>query len=564
MRSHFSHEISFIGHRKQFLTLSCILVILSIVGLAVRGLVFGIEFTGGTEIDFYQTGDITIEQMRDALAATDEGTATVQTTTTQGEAGFLVRSDTTDPTTANAHAQAAAESLGLTSDNYTVTTIGPDWGADTTRSSLMAFGVAILLIIAYVSFRYEFKMSITAVIALIHDLVITLGVYAWFQIDISPNVIAALLTIMGYSLYDTVVEFNRMNENAKQLRDGVHHTYFEICNFSINEVIVRTINTTIVTLVPVVCMLAIGGATLKDFASPSWSARSGHLLQLRRGVLLLAIGRRASPSGQSSRQSTAAPPRPRRPPPTAPKRTSPRKANVPGLLDSRRWDVLDADPRAEASLARALGVPPLVARVLVARGFASAEEARAFLTPSLERDWADPLLIPGMAEAADRVERAVRAGEDIAVFGDFDVDGMSSTCILALGLRELGCRARAYIPHRFGEGYGLTKAALDRVLADGKPDLLVTVDNGIAAQHEVDWLREQGIDVVVTDHHEPADLVPQGVPVTDPKLAAEGPLATLRVRAWRSSSWLRWDSAWGGRMSGAPTPTLLPWAPSRT
>ena len=163
-------------------------------------------------------------------------------------------------------AQAAASSLGLTSDNYTVTTIGPDWGADTTRSSLLAFGVAILLIIAYVSFRYEFKMSITAVVALLHDLVITLGVYAWFQIDISPNVIAALLTIMGYSLYDTVVEFNRMNENAKQLRDGVHHTYFQICNYSINEVIVRTINTTVVTLVPVICMLAIGGATLKDFA----------------------------------------------------------------------------------------------------------------------------------------------------------------------------------------------------------------------------------------------------------------------------------------------------------
>ena len=252
--------------RRQFLTLSCVLVILSIVGLVLRGLVFGIEFTGGTEVDFYETGDVTIEQMRGALEAADEGTATVQTTTMQGEAGFLVRSDTTDPATANAHAQAAAKSLGLTSDNYTVTTIGPDWGADTTRSSLMAFGVAILLIIAYVSFRYEFKMSITAVAALIHDLVITLGVYAWFQIDISPNVIAALLTIMGYSLYDTVVEFNRMNENAKQLRDGVHRTYFEICNFSINEVIVRTINTTVVTLVPVVCMLAIGGATLKDFA----------------------------------------------------------------------------------------------------------------------------------------------------------------------------------------------------------------------------------------------------------------------------------------------------------
>ena len=200
---------------------------------------------------------------------------------------------------------------------------------------------------------------------------------------------------------------------------------------------------------------------------------------------------------------------------------------MPGLLDSRRWDVLDADPRVEASLADALGVPRLVARVLVARGFTSAAEAETFLTPSLERDWADPLVIPGMAEAADRVERAVRTGEDIAVFGDFDVDGMSSTCILALGLRELGGRARAYIPHRFGEGYGLTKAALNRVLADGKPDLIVTVDNGIAAEHEVDWLLEQGIDVVVTDHHEPADLVPHGVPVTDPKLAADGPSRDL-------------------------------------
>ena len=200
---------------------------------------------------------------------------------------------------------------------------------------------------------------------------------------------------------------------------------------------------------------------------------------------------------------------------------------MPGLLDSRRWDLLGADPQAEKTLATALGVSRLVARVLAARGITDVGEARAFLTPSLERDWADPLVIPGMSEAADRVERAVRAGEDIAVFGDFDVDGMSSTSILALGLRELGGHARAYIPHRFGEGYGLTKAALDRVLADGKPDLIVTVDNGIAAEHEVDWLLEQGIDVVVTDHHEPADLVPHGVPVTDPKLAAAGPSRDL-------------------------------------
>ena len=266
MRSHFAHEINFIGHRRTLLTISAVLCVLSILGLIVRGLVFGIEFRGGTEIDFQSTGDITISQMRDALASADEADATVQTSTSEGEAGFLVRSDTTDPNTANAHAAKAAETLGLTKANYTVTTIGPDWGADVTRSSLMAFGLAILLIIGYVSIRYEFKMSITAVIALIHDMVIILGIYAWTQIPVTPNVVAALLSTMGFSLYDTVVEFDRTNDNAKTLRDGIHRTYFQICNFSINEVVVRSINTTITTLVPELCMYFFGGATLKDFA----------------------------------------------------------------------------------------------------------------------------------------------------------------------------------------------------------------------------------------------------------------------------------------------------------
>ena len=127
MRSHFSFEIPFIGHRRQFLGLSCILVVLAVVGLLTRGLVFGIEFRGGTEMDFRSTGDVAIEQMRGALESVGEGSATVQTAVTEGEPGFLVRSDTTDPATANAHAADAAGSLGLAADSYTVTTIGPDW-----------------------------------------------------------------------------------------------------------------------------------------------------------------------------------------------------------------------------------------------------------------------------------------------------------------------------------------------------------------------------------------------------------------------------------------------------
>ena len=154
---------------------------------------------------------------------------------------------------------------------------------------------------------------------------------------------------------------------------------------------------------------------------------------------------------------------------------------MPGLSDSRRWSVLAADPEAERSLAAELKISPLVARVLAARGLRESREAREFLSPSLARDWADPLCIPGMGEVADRLERALDRGEKIAVFGDFDVDGMTSTCLLTLGLRRLGGSVFPFIPHRFGEGYGLSREALARVREACDPDLVVTVDNGIAA-----------------------------------------------------------------------------------
>ncbi|MDO4437766.1 MAG: single-stranded-DNA-specific exonuclease RecJ [Coriobacteriaceae bacterium] len=197
------------------------------------------------------------------------------------------------------------------------------------------------------------------------------------------------------------------------------------------------------------------------------------------------------------------------------------------LATTHRWCLSATNPTLEQELSAGLGVAPLVARIMVAHGIASVEEGRLFLTPSLERDWADPLVIPGMPQVAERVERAIREHESIAVFGDFDVDGITSTCLLTEALRELGAKARPFIPHRFEEGYGLTRQALDRVVEACAPQLVITVDNGIAARNEAGYLAELGIDLVVTDHHEPSDLVPQGVPVTDPKLNATGPSREL-------------------------------------
>ena len=130
MRSHFRKEISFIPHRRVFLSISSVLVVLAVVGLVLKGLVFGIEFQGGTTIDFHDTGSITIASMRDALIQAGENDPVVQTSVSDAAQGFLVRSDTTNPEVANAHAAAAAKSLGLADDSYTVTTIGPDWGQD--------------------------------------------------------------------------------------------------------------------------------------------------------------------------------------------------------------------------------------------------------------------------------------------------------------------------------------------------------------------------------------------------------------------------------------------------
>ncbi len=197
------------------------------------------------------------------------------------------------------------------------------------------------------------------------------------------------------------------------------------------------------------------------------------------------------------------------------------------LSTTHRWCIAPNNPELEERLASALGVAPLVARIMVAHGIGGVEEGRLFLTPSLERDWADPLIIPGMAEVSARVERAVRDGEVIAVFGDFDVDGITSTCLLTEALRQLGACVHPFIPHRFEEGYGLTAQALDRVVEACGPSLVITVDNGIAARDEVSALVGRGIDIVVTDHHEPSDLVPVGIPVTDPKMAEESPSREL-------------------------------------
>ena len=190
------------------------------------------------------------------------------------------------------------------------------------------------------------------------------------------------------------------------------------------------------------------------------------------------------------------------------------------------WITAAVDTAASRLLMDACKVTEPVADVLVARGLTDIQAAQEFIHPSLDRDWSDPCLIPGLEAVAFRLEQAIRAGKRILIFGDFDVDGISATALMLRGLKELGVTADYLIPHRLTEGYGLTKASLRRVY-EKEPQLVVTVDCGISARAEVEDMLSQGIEVLITDHHEPSDSVPYGIPVADPKLQKDSPQSIL-------------------------------------
>jgi len=255
--------IDFMGNKKWLFAFSALLLAISIGSLAVRGISFGIEFQGGTVMTFVGAEGVSTAEVRDALDAAgvaDAGNAVIQPTE---DGGYLVRTTEDDADLAAEHFRQVTESLGLPEQDVNVTTIGPGWGENVTRAALWALLASIIAILGYVSLRFEYKMSLTAVLALLHDTVIVLGVYAVSGREVTPNTIAAVLTILGYSLYDTIVVFHRIRENATGL---TKMSFMEMTNESINQVLMRWVNTGLIQVIPVFALFFFGGETLRDFA----------------------------------------------------------------------------------------------------------------------------------------------------------------------------------------------------------------------------------------------------------------------------------------------------------
>jgi preprotein translocase subunit SecF len=264
--------IDFVAGTKRWVTISAVLLLLSVGALLIRGLDLSIDFVGGTSFALEQIDpDVTSQELREAAEEAGAQDVIAQLQGSGDDMGALVRTEGLEPGSnvdqeIRANLQQVANPESISFD-----LVGPFWGEQITRQALEALLVFLVVVTIYISFRLEFKMAIAALIALAHDLTITIGLYALVGFTVSPASVIAILTILGYSLYDTVVVFDRVKENSIGLGEPGRRTYAQLVNMSMNEVVWRSINTSITSLLPVGALLFIGaqllGAdTLQDLA----------------------------------------------------------------------------------------------------------------------------------------------------------------------------------------------------------------------------------------------------------------------------------------------------------
>ncbi|OMI41516.1 protein translocase subunit SecF [Streptomyces sparsogenes] len=249
----------FVGKRKIWYGISILITITAIVGLAVRGLNMGIEFSGGAVFTTPKTSVSASEARHVAESASGGHTAVVQEL---GRGGLRIQISELGTKEALPVQEKLAKELDVQTSKIDTQLVGPSWGEEIASKAWQGLAIFMVLVVIYLAIAFEWRMAAAALIALIHDLTITVGVYALVGFEVTPGTVIGLLTILGYSLYDTVVVFDGLKEASKDLTKQTRFTYSEIANRSLNSTLVRSINTTVVALLPVGALLFIGGGAL--------------------------------------------------------------------------------------------------------------------------------------------------------------------------------------------------------------------------------------------------------------------------------------------------------------
>ena len=257
-----------IEHKKWWFLLSGTVILLSAVGLFFRGLNYSIDFNGGTQIVYEDKNGVSAAAVQSLLGGAPYNRSEAEVQIVGGNQ-ISVRTTSLTDLTADQRAQlvdALAKQAGVSASDVSVKVVGPTWGKQITRQAVVGLIVVLIAITLYITFRFEWKMAISAQVAMIHDVLITAGVYALTGRQVSPATVIAILTILGFSLYDTVVIFDKIKENTESPAMLAKDTYSGVVNTSVNQVFMRSVNTSLVVVLPILSLLLFGGVTLKDFA----------------------------------------------------------------------------------------------------------------------------------------------------------------------------------------------------------------------------------------------------------------------------------------------------------
>jgi preprotein translocase subunit SecF len=256
-------SFDFVGRQKLWYTISGLILLLSLVGLFGRGLNFTVDFKGGSVLKFPATSATSISQVQRAVSGTGDGQgAIVQQVGSGSSATWQVQTGKLTYTQQNQVQSSLAHQLGIPQSKISVSFVGASWGGQISQKALQALIAFLIVIVIYLSIAFEWRMAVAALIALVHDIVITVGIYALAGFQVSPATVIGLLTILGYSLYDTVVVFDKVRENTAGLLGSARSTYSQAANLALNQTLVRSINTSIIALLPVAAILFIGGGLL--------------------------------------------------------------------------------------------------------------------------------------------------------------------------------------------------------------------------------------------------------------------------------------------------------------
>lgn len=258
-------QIDFMAYRKIALIVSLVLVLVSFAGIVIKGLNFGVDFTGGTIIELAYDKPADVNGIRDSLQSSGYKEAIVQNFGSAEE--VLIRIAPIDGMQSAQISNKIMDTLKeVNSEQFElrrVEFVGPQVGDELTEDGALAVVYALIGILIYVALRFEFRFSIGSVAALIHDVVITVGIFAWTGTQFDLTVLAALLAVIGYSLNDTIVVFDRVRENFRTIRDG---TPVDVTNLAVNQMLARTIMTSLTTLVVLISLFVFGGEIIHNFA----------------------------------------------------------------------------------------------------------------------------------------------------------------------------------------------------------------------------------------------------------------------------------------------------------